>query len=155
MGARVVVGFLRSSTGSRLVTPLLGDEWPEPELDGDICCGTNLPRTAGAMNVLDGRVGEGLGPLLPLTGGVLGLRGGVLGRLMGPELGPERGANRSRAALISGGIGTWCTAVTACQSAGCIILYSKTPAGGRQHPGHPVLDEVPVELGGLALAHLQ
>ena len=42
----------------------------------------------------------------------------------------------SRMDLISGGMGTWCTTLTASQSAAPMYLYSLA-AGGRQQPGQP------------------
>jgi hypothetical protein len=46
---------------------------------------------------------------------------------------------RSRNALISGGICTWCTMLTACQAAGGIEANSLCVTGGLQQPGQPRL----------------
>jgi len=60
----------------------------------------------------------------------------------------------SRAALMSGGMGTWCTILTDRQSAACIIRCSFA-VGGRQHPGQPGLLYPACFGGGLVRAHLQ
>lgn len=60
----------------------------------------------------------------------------------------------SRSALISGGGGTLCTVITACQSAGGIKRASLA-LGGRQQPGQPGFWAPGALTRGLALAHLQ
>lgn len=60
----------------------------------------------------------------------------------------------SRMALMSAGMGTRCTMLTAGQSAGWIITYSLA-SGARQHPGHPGLciPSLLADGGVLWLAH--
>ena len=91
-----------------------------------------------------------------LEGLPFNLRSGVLVPLMVPARPTAFGTGLplvprlSNAALMSAGIGTWCTTLTDLQSAGGISLCS-AGVGALQQPGQPALAE-PACLG-LARAH--
>lgn len=72
----------------------------------------------------------------------------------GVPLGDAGGQMPSSIVLISGGMGRWCTTLTAGQSAAPMYLYS-VEVGGRQQPGQPGFWYPERVSGGLVFAHCQ